>query len=85
MSETTPDHDHDVECAAVLDRVHQFLDHELDEASCDQIRHHLDACEQCLDNFDAESAIKQLVNRCCQGDAAPDGLRATIMQKIRQD
>ena len=70
------------DCAQVLDRVHQFLDHELDEASGDEIRAHLAACEPCLENFDAEQAIEQLVGRCCRGEAAPDGLRSSILSRL---
>ena len=40
MSEPTND-----ECWHTLNRVYEFLDHELDDASGDQIREHLAACE----------------------------------------
>lgn len=86
---TTHDHDahdgapaQDEDCAQVLSRVHAFLDHELDAASCDEVRAHLEACEPCMDNFDAEQGVKQLVNRCCRGDAAPQGLRSSIMMRL---
>lgn len=72
----------DADCELILERVHQFLDHELDEASCDAIRAHLDACEQCLDDYDIEMAVKQLVSRCCRGQQAPPQLRVTIVTSI---
>ncbi|OYO19350.1 mycothiol system anti-sigma-R factor [Enemella dayhoffiae] len=70
------------DCQVVLERVHTFLDNELDEASCEVIRLHLEACERCVEDFDAELAIKQLVNRCCQGQKAPQTLRVSIMTSI---
>ena len=33
------------ECAHTLEQVYEFLDHELDSASAETIRHHLAACE----------------------------------------
>ena len=72
----------DSDCALILERVHAFLDHELDEASCDAIRAHLDACEDCLDDYDIQQALKKLVNRCCRTTKAPQQLRVTIVTSI---
>ncbi len=77
MSEPTND-----ECTHTLNRVYEFLDHELDDASGDEIRAHLAACEPCLEQFDVEQAVKSLVSRCCGGDVAPDHLRAKVMMQI---
>ena len=70
------------ECDHVLARVHEFLDHEVDTATGDEIRAHLTECEPCLDRFDVEQAVKSLVKRCCGGDKAPDRLRLSIMSSI---
>ena len=72
----------DAQCEHVLDRVYQFLDHELDTASSDEIREHLSACEPCLDRFDVEQAVKTLVNRCCGGDKAPSELRSKVLGQL---
>ena len=71
-------------CEHVLERVYEFLDHELDEASGDAIRQHLVDCEPCLDRFDVEQAVKALVNRCCGNDLAPDHLRARVLSRLAQ-
>ena len=70
------------DCANMLERVYQFLDHELDTASSDEIREHLAACEPCLDRYDVEQAVKTLVNRSCGGDVAPDHLRAKVLTRL---
>ncbi|HEY5821945.1 MAG TPA: mycothiol system anti-sigma-R factor [Propionibacteriaceae bacterium] len=70
------------ECEIVLERVYEFLDNELDEASGDAIRQHLVDCEPCLDRFDVEQAVKALVNRCCGGDRAPEHLRAKVLTQL---
>ena len=70
------------DCEDVLERVYEFLDHELDDASGDAIRQHLVDCEPCMDHFDVEQAVKALVNRCCGGDQAPDHLRAKVLAQL---
>jgi anti-sigma factor (TIGR02949 family) len=70
------------DCNHVLERVYEFLDHELDEASGDAIRQHLVDCEPCMDRFDVEQAVKALVNRCCGNDQAPDHLRAKVLARL---
>jgi len=70
------------ECHNVVERVWEFLDHELDEASAEAIRQHLVGCEPCLDTFDMEQALKSLVHRHCGGDIAPSHLRAKIITQL---
>ena len=52
------------------------------EEDADEIREHLAACEPCLDNFDAEETVKQLVQRCCSKEQAPAALRSRIMSSL---
>ena len=68
------------ECAIALERLYQFLDHELDDADADAIRAHLDACEPCLDAYGVEEHIRTLVRRCCTASKAPDALRVRVTQ-----
>ncbi len=70
------------DCTLVLARVFEFLDYEIATADGDWIREHLTACEPCLETFDAEQALKSLVQRRCGGDQAPDHLRLRVMAKI---
>jgi anti-sigma factor (TIGR02949 family) len=70
------------DCEHVLERIYEFLDHELDDASGDAIRKHLVDCEPCLDRYDVEQAVKSLVNRCCGGDQAPEQLRIRVLAQL---
>ena len=70
------------DCEHVLERVYEFLDNEIDAASGDAIRRHLAMCEQCLDKFDAEEAVKSLVHRSCGGEVAPNHLRMKIVTQL---
>lgn len=75
---------HEVDCRDVLDRVYTYLDDELEEVDCVEIRQHLDECGPCLREFGLEQAVKELVHRCCGKDTAPEELRLKVMARIEE-
>lgn len=75
---------HDVDCGEVLKRVYSFIDNELESASVDEIRQHLEECGPCLEQFDLERSLKKLVHRSCTGEHAPEGLRERVLLRISQ-
>lgn len=70
----------DRECALALQRLYEFLDHELADADADAIRAHLDACEPCFDAYGVEEHIRSLVKRCCTEPRAPESLRFRVTE-----
>lgn len=75
---------HNVDCRDVLDRVYSYLDNELEDAACAEIREHLDTCGPCLREFGLEQEVKRLVQRCCGKDPVPSELRSKVMARIEQ-
>jgi mycothiol system anti-sigma-R factor len=75
---------HDVDCSEILQRVYVFIDNELEDASNDEIRQHLEECGPCLDQYDLERSVKKLVGRCCGDEHAPDSLRAKILLRLTE-
>ena len=73
-------HEHDEmdECVAALSQVHSFLRNELLEHDADLIRLHLHACERCMENFEIESTISEMIQRCQPTSSAPSTLAARI-------
>jgi anti-sigma factor (TIGR02949 family) len=76
---STDSYDH---CEQVVERMYEFLDREIDTATGDAIRHHLAACEPCMDRFDVELAVRTLVRRRCGGEVAPSQLRSKIISQL---
>ena len=78
-------HDHDEldDCVRALEAVHAFLHHELAEADADLIRIHLHACERCMENFDIESTITEMIQRSQPAPRAPANLiaRVTVIRR----
>ena len=65
-------------CEWALEQVQEFLHGELSEEQANCVRMHLAGCESCLDNFDAETFITQLVRRCQPPALVPETLRIRI-------
>lgn len=77
-------HDHEAaDCADYLERIVYLLDNELDEADCAVVRMHLDECSPCLEKYDLQRTVKQVVSRSC-GEAAPEGLLDRVRIQIRE-
>ncbi len=65
------------ECVAALHQVHAFLHNELLEADADAIRHHLHACERCMEQYEIETAIEEMIRRAAVAKA-PSSLHLKI-------
>jgi mycothiol system anti-sigma-R factor len=71
------------DCSRALDNLYFFIDHEIDDASCEEIKAHIDHCAPCLEEYDLEIVVKSLVSRCCT-EVAPEPLRDKVLGSIRQ-
>ncbi|WP_028048916.1 mycothiol system anti-sigma-R factor [Cellulomonas sp. URHD0024] len=68
-------------CADALDRLWEYLDAELEAPDSDVVRAHLSECQGCLEEYDVEVVVKNLVRRGCQ-EVAPDALRMRIHEQL---
>lgn len=73
----------ETDCDKALDRLVMFIDHEMDDASWDEIRRHIEGCAPCLSEFDLEYLVKQVVARSCH-ERAPEPLRERVLMSIRE-
>jgi anti-sigma factor (TIGR02949 family) len=71
-------HDEMDECVQALSQVHSFLHDELLERDADLIRLHLHACERCMENFEIESTITEMIQRSQPETKASTTLLARI-------
>jgi mycothiol system anti-sigma-R factor len=74
---------HEVPCSEVLARVYSYLDGEIEDPGCSQIREHLDECGPCLREYGLEEAVKRLVHKHCGHEAVPSELRTKVLSRIR--
>jgi mycothiol system anti-sigma-R factor len=72
------------DCNDAVERLYHFLDGELDDARRADIQHHLDECLPCLEAFDFEAELRQVIAQKCR-DQVPDHLRQRIAEALRSD
>lgn len=75
---------HETDCRDVLDKVYEYLDGELTPRDVEAIRVHLDECGPCLEEYDLDKAIKQLVAKHCGCDPVPSDLRSKVLARIAE-
>ena len=75
---------HEVPCSEVLARVYTYLDGEIEDASYNDIRQHLDECGPCLREYGLEEVVKKLVHKCCGHETVPGELRAKVLIRIAE-
>ncbi|WP_131737679.1 mycothiol system anti-sigma-R factor [Actinomadura roseirufa] len=75
---------HETPCDEVLARVYTYLDGELDQGGCGEVREHLDECGPCLREYGLEEAVKKLVGKCCSREHAPEDLRGKVLGRIEE-
>ncbi len=66
------------DCDDVLREVYPYLDRETDDELRVRIEHHLDGCHDCLEIFDFQAELRQVIARKCH-DPVPDTLRQRVM------
>ena len=76
-----PVHD---ECWEAVHRLYHFLDGELTSEQRLEISQHLDDCHPCLEAFDFEADLRQMLATKCR-DHVPDSLRDRIAGALRHE
>jgi mycothiol system anti-sigma-R factor len=64
--------------------VYSYIDGELEDSGCAEIRDHLDECGPCLREFGLEELVKRLVHNCCGQEAVPGALRTKVLTRIAE-
>jgi len=73
------------DCRQTIKELDLFLDDELSTDARTAIRHHLDACIDCLQAFDFHAELKIVVAQKCHNDEMPPDLLARIERCFSTD
>ena len=65
------------DCKQTLRELDAFLDDELSPTTREQIHNHLDGCVDCLQAFDFQAELKQVIAYKCR-DEVPETLKARV-------
>lgn len=72
----------DQDCNDALHELSTFLDGELTDGRRAAIRHHLDDCHPCLEAFDFEAELRQVIAHHCR-ETVPEALKARIADLLQ--
>jgi len=74
-----------IDCEQVLREIELYLDHELDDAQCVEIEHHLTGCGTCLQRKEVRQGLRVVVARKCGPQPAPDELLRRIKDLLASE
>ncbi|MGI8759472.1 MAG: mycothiol system anti-sigma-R factor [Acidimicrobiales bacterium] len=72
------------DCRESLTELYGYLDGELTAERRSLIRAHIDACDGCLEAFDFEAELRQVVSSCCQEKQLPTGLKERVARALQE-
>jgi mycothiol system anti-sigma-R factor len=72
------------DCDDAVHRLYEFLDGELDDSRRAHIQQHLDECLPCLEAFDFEAELRQVIAMKCR-DQVPESLRLRIAEALHTE
>jgi mycothiol system anti-sigma-R factor len=73
-----------MDCGKVIEQVYLYLDGELPDGDCSEVRRHLDDCAPCLREYGLEQVFKTLVARSCGCDETPPDVKERLLGRLRQ-
>ena len=74
----------EIDCEQAAERLHTFLDRELDEAEVAEVQAHLDNCVECYTRFRFEGSLKRLIKAGSSKQTAPPSLRDKLAGRLGQ-
>jgi mycothiol system anti-sigma-R factor len=75
---------HDLDCRAAIEKVYLYLDREMPDEDCTELRRHIEDCAPCLREYGLEQQFKALVARSCNCDETPPDLRSKLLTRLRE-
>ncbi len=72
----------ETDCQEILAQIELFLDDELEEVRCGQVRAHLELCGPCMGRTEFRRSLKVLISRKCRCEDVPEGLMARVLDAL---
>ena len=69
-------------CMEALERVHEYLDGELDDISSEEVAQHFSMCKKCYPHLRLEEQFRSLLNRSHEEEVCPDHLKEQVLELL---
>lgn len=71
-----------ISCMEAIERVHEYLDGELDEASFQDVAHHFEVCQRCYPHLKLEERFREVLREAQAKEKCPGHLRAQVLDLL---
>ncbi len=72
------------DCEKAKRDLEEFLRNEICVGEAQDIRDHIAQCAECADEHRVQVVLKEVVQRACNKEAAPESLRDQLIARIRE-
>jgi anti-sigma factor (TIGR02949 family) len=78
-------HEHKLECQDLLGNLSDFIDGELDDETCQELRRHMAGCENCRVVFDTTTRTIYLYQSSANETQIPPDVRGRLFDTLHLD
>lgn len=71
-----------ISCVEAIERIHEYLDGELEEATASDVAHHFRVCQQCFPHLRLEERFREALRDSQRKEKCPDRLRAQVLELL---
>ena len=71
-----------ITCMEALERVHEYLDGEMDDISHEEVAQHFSMCKKCYPHLRLEERFRSLLHRSQEGEVCPDHLKERVLELL---
>jgi mycothiol system anti-sigma-R factor len=71
-----------ISCIEALERVHDYLDGELDEGTAADVAHHFRICQECYPHLKLEERFRDLLRSVQAAERCPEQVRIQILEVL---
>ncbi len=71
-------------CKDAIEKLHEFLDNELDDTNYSKIRQHIDMCHKCCEQFEFEQALKEVIREKTLLHKTPQHVLQSIVSQLEE-
>ena len=68
-----------ISCEEALERIHEFMDGELDDVSREEVAAHFEVCARCYPHLRFEERFRERVQAAVRRPEVPEGLRSRVL------
>ena len=71
-----------ISCAEALERLHEYLDGELEEVTAADVAHHFRVCKACFPHLKLEERFREALRESQRGESCPEHVRARLLDVL---